>query len=68
MTTLFILVRVYIWDLGFTNWRFLERSSAPLSFSLWIVVKLLCCYLCLFDAIVELHVMYEKNMFNDSKA
>ena len=35
-----------------------------LSFALWNVAKFLCSCLCLFDAIVVLHVVYEK-MFND---
>ena len=42
----------------------LECSWAPLSSSLWTRTKLLCSYLCMFDAIVELHAMNEK-MFND---
>ena len=64
MTTLFVLVGVCIWGLGFMNWRLLERSTTPLSFVLWIVAKLSCSCLCLFDAIVELHAMNDK-MFND---
>ena len=36
-----------------------------LEFSLWIVGKLLCSCLCLFDAIIELHTMDERNDFND---
>ena len=42
----------------------LEYSWAPLGFALHIVKKLLCFWLCLYDAIVELHAMDEK-MFND---
>ena len=42
----------------------LESQSAPLSFALHIMDKLFCCSLCLFDAIVEFHVMDEK-MFDD---
>ena len=63
MTTLSILVCVCSWVLGSTNWRLLESSWAPLSFSLWIVVKLLCwTCLCLFDAIVQLYAMDGKNV------
>jgi hypothetical protein len=57
MTTLPILVRVCIWVVGFTSWRLLECSLAPLSFPLWIVVKLLCSCLYLLDAIVEVHAI-----------
>jgi hypothetical protein len=42
----------------------LECSWVPLSFSLWIVDKLLCSCLCLLDAIIDLHAMDEK-IFND---
>ena len=35
------------------------RSWTPLSFALWIVVKLFCSCLCLLDAIVELYAMNE---------
>ena len=49
----------------FTNWRLLECSWAPLSYSLPIVAKLLYCCLCLFDAIIKVHVVYEK-MFNEN--
>jgi hypothetical protein len=45
---------------GFTKCMLLERSWAPLDFSLKIVAKLLCSCLCLFDAIFELHAMLEK--------
>ena len=43
--------------------RLLEHSWAPLSFSLWIVAKLLCSCLCVFVAINDLHAM-DKKMFN----
>ena len=42
----------------------MECSWALLSFVLWIVAKLMCSCLCLFDAIVELHTMNVKE-FND---
>ena len=48
-----------------TNWRLLECSWAPSSSVLHIMAKLLYFYLCLFDAIIELHAM-DENMFNDS--
>ena len=64
MTTLCILVMVCTRVLGFTNWRLLEHSWGHLSFTLWIVAKLLYFYLCLLDAIVELHDVDEK-MFID---
>ena len=54
-TTLFIHVKVCSRVLHFTNWRTLEHSWAPLSFSLWIVAKLLCfAFVCSFDTIIEL--------------
>ena len=40
------------------------QSWIALGFTLRVVAKLLCSYLCLFDAIVELHAMNEK-MFID---
>ena len=43
---------------------FWSAHGVPLSFVLWIVVELLCSCLCLFDVIVELHVMNRKT-FND---
>ena len=46
------------------NQMCLECSWASLSFALYIVAKLLCFCLCLFDASVELHLM-DENMFND---
>ena len=51
-------------DSRFTTWRLTKRSWAPLCFALWIVAKLLCSFLCMLDAIVELHATGEK-MFND---
>ena len=42
----------------------MKLSWAPLSFALWIVVKLLCSCHCFLHAIVELHAMDEK-MFNN---
>ena len=36
----------------------------PLDFALRIMAKLLCSCLCLFDAIVELHVVDEKMIFD----
>ena len=62
MTTLPILVRVFILVLSSREWKFLERSWVSLSFVLWIVTKLLCSCLCLFDIIIELHGMDEKNV------
>ena len=52
-----------MWVLGFniTNW---SSWNAPLSFALWIVAKLLCSCLLLFDAIIDLHAM-DKKLFND---
>jgi hypothetical protein len=32
------------------------------SFAIWIVTKLLCSRLCLFDTIIELHAMDEKDV------
>ena len=45
-------------------WAPLWAHRIPLSFSLRIVTNLSCFCLCLLDAIVELHAMYEK-MFID---
>ena len=42
----------------------MERSWAPLSFALWIVIELLGSCLCLLDAIIELHAM-DETMFID---
>ena len=54
MTNMFIVIRVCIWVMG-------SRNS---SFSLQIVVKLLCPCLCLFDAIVKLHAMDKKKFID----
>jgi hypothetical protein len=40
--------------MGFGFWVFID-----IHFFLWIVAKLLCFYLCPFDAIVQLHAMDE---------
>ena len=36
----------------------------PLRFAFWTVAKLMCSCLCLFDAIIELHVM-DESIFNE---
>jgi hypothetical protein len=62
-----IFGRLYIKVLGICKLEVLEHSWAPLSFAFWIKAKLLCFFmffLCLFNAIIELHAMDEK-MFND---
>ena len=64
MTTMSIFVLICIRGLFFMNRRHLESPWAPLRIALWIVVKLLCYFFVLFDAIIELHAMNEK-MFND---
>jgi hypothetical protein len=59
MTITYLLVSVCIWVLGFHK---LEALGALMGFnlSLWIVAKLLCTYLCMFDTIAKLHAMDEK--------
>ena len=57
---MFVLVRVLIWILAFTNETLLELSCASFSFALQIMANLLCSCLCLFDTIAELHAMDEK--------
>ena len=50
MTTMFVLVRICIWVLGFYKLRLLERSWAPLSFALRVVgevIVLLSLFVCL---------------------
>ena len=62
MIALSIIVRICIWVQDFRNWRILKCLWAPLSCDLWIVAKLLCSCLCLYDTVVGLHGMDEKNM------
>jgi hypothetical protein len=65
MTTMSILVTVCVGVLGFYSLGLLDNSWAPLSYSPWIVAKISCSSLCVFDANVGLHTMDEKNMLND---
>ena len=51
-----ICVTICIWVLGFISYMLSKRSRASLSFALRITTKLKCFGLCLFDAIIELHV------------
>jgi len=62
MTPLSILVTVGIWVLGQARGSWSAHGVLRVFFA-WIVAKLLCSCLCLFDVINELRVMDEK-MFN----
>ena len=59
MSTMSILGRVCIWILGFYKSENAEvlMGSLTLSFALQIVAKFLCSCHCLFDAIIELHLI-----------
>ena len=61
MTTLSIPIRVCIWVL-ILSMRLLKLSWVPLGFAPHVKAKILCSCLCLFDAIIELHAMNEKNV------
>ena len=53
MTIMLLPFRFCVWVLGLYNYRLLKLSWACFGFALYIVGKLLCSYLCLFDTIIE---------------
>ena len=61
MLTLSTIVRVCIWILGFTNWRLLKHSWAPMSFALKIVANLMCSCLCLLMQLLSYMLRMEKH-------
>ena len=64
MPTLFVLVRVCIWVIGFLQ---IIGSWASLSFAIQIVAKFAYCafvFVC-FDAIVEFYMLWTNKYFND---
>ena len=62
ITTLSILVKFCIWVLDFYNLETLGAFVISLQFALWIVANLQCFSLCLFDAIVDLHLLDWKSV------
>ena len=52
---MYLIIRISIWVLDVYKQRLLELSLwASFSFALYIVARLLCSYLCLFDTIMVL--------------